>query len=517
MSTPDQPEPYAVNNSGPLGLVDSAICCILFALLCARDTLAQHFHLHRIDFQDDAYYYFVLARHLVQEGKSTFDGHTLTNGYHPLWMLVVAFQYKVFSQSPLLTRVIEILLGLGTLITTLLVVRLPNLLLNLLFTIGLFKVLTLFAFNGMETTLFAFCFGLFTYVGSRRTSGLNSSGVFDGLAAAAAIFARIDAVLFVLPQLLLMPGSRRRKATALGVIVALLIFYMAVNRHLFGVAMPISGDVKALGGLQLNHVFFHQLTAVSDQVTEVFYVIFSLLVISPLLIARTTDKIIRSVLLAFVVGTFTFLLRLIFLSSWDIWPWYNYPLLLAYVGCMPLALISAQRMAPKLVSYRTMLGAVSLLIMVWLGFSFQSAVKVRRAMPLGAYAINHEALERYGATLSGAYVAMGDRAGNFAAQYSGGVDQLEGIMNDKEYFEMLRKKGDVKALLCRRGVKFVVSYQPDLGVYDNHDLPTIRPELSQYPAPHFTVSHQDEVGKVWDLGKFKTYPSYLYIWRLRCE
>ena len=39
-------------------------------------------------FQDDAFYYLVPAKHLLQQGRFTFDGVTPTYGFHPLWMLV---------------------------------------------------------------------------------------------------------------------------------------------------------------------------------------------------------------------------------------------------------------------------------------------------------------------------------------------------------------------------------------------------------------------------------------------
>ncbi len=38
---------------------------------------------------DDAFYYFQIARNIVEGHGSTFDGITLTNGYHPLWMVIL--------------------------------------------------------------------------------------------------------------------------------------------------------------------------------------------------------------------------------------------------------------------------------------------------------------------------------------------------------------------------------------------------------------------------------------------
>ena len=38
--------------------------------------------------RDDAYYYFKVAQNISEGHGSTFDGVDVTNGYHPLWMLV---------------------------------------------------------------------------------------------------------------------------------------------------------------------------------------------------------------------------------------------------------------------------------------------------------------------------------------------------------------------------------------------------------------------------------------------
>ncbi|MGZ4726103.1 MAG: hypothetical protein ACXWB2_00140, partial [Acidimicrobiales bacterium] len=38
---------------------------------------------------DDAFYYFGIARNVAHGHGSTFDGIDPTNGYHPLWMLVL--------------------------------------------------------------------------------------------------------------------------------------------------------------------------------------------------------------------------------------------------------------------------------------------------------------------------------------------------------------------------------------------------------------------------------------------
>ena len=240
------------------------LCVGVFALFCSKALFYQYTHVHQIGFTDDAFYYFVVARHIVNDGISSFDGTTLTNGYHPLWMALLVLQFKALSQSLLLTRVIEYLLGAGALVFALLSANLPGRVRNVFFTLGFFAVLAKTSFNGMETTLFAFCFALFTYVSERRSRESVSGGIVDGLLAAAVVFSRIDSVVFILPQILLTGRSRFHKAVTLATTGACGVLYIAANKIYFGTAMPISGEIKALGGLQTNWALIHRLQQPSD-------------------------------------------------------------------------------------------------------------------------------------------------------------------------------------------------------------------------------------------------------------
>ncbi|MDP1544891.1 MAG: glycosyltransferase family 39 protein [Anaerolineales bacterium] len=52
-------------------------------------SLADTYALPNVWFQrDDAYYYYKVAQNISEGNGSTFDGINLTNGYHPLWMIV---------------------------------------------------------------------------------------------------------------------------------------------------------------------------------------------------------------------------------------------------------------------------------------------------------------------------------------------------------------------------------------------------------------------------------------------
>ena len=477
--------------------------------------------MHQVGFVDDAYYYIVLAQHLVHMGKSTFDGLSLTNGYHPLWMLLLAAQYKLFGESLMLTRAIEYLLGLGTLVVALRVVRLSGTVLNLVFSVGLYILLSHFAFNGMETTLFAFCFAAFTCYSQRSQNSAAPASIGLGLLAAAAIAVRIDAAVFILPQLLLSPGTRARRVVACATLLLCGLTYAALNHHLFGVNMPISGEIKSLGGLQINHRLLNLLATPSQPTTSLFYVAAAMFLLTLFTISRTTDATLRSVQYAYLIGFVLYLVRLLFFSSWRIWVWYDYPVLIGYIGCAPTLLLLLQRRLQHTFTQPQLTTATAILAVVGVALSSRSLIGPAQPQPLGYYYLNHLLIDRYANTLNGAPLAMGDRAGNFAYQYPGGVDQLEGLMNDRTYFNTLHTHGDVKALLCQRHIAFIASYEPDLGAYSTHPVATIRTALSQFPAPTITVAREDEIGRVSDLSQFSAPTtgdtnSFLYLWRLRC-
>src|SRR5207245_1195546 len=49
---------------------------------------------------DDAYYYLAIAANLADTGRSTLDGLTATNGYQPLWLIVLFLIGKLTGTHP---------------------------------------------------------------------------------------------------------------------------------------------------------------------------------------------------------------------------------------------------------------------------------------------------------------------------------------------------------------------------------------------------------------------------------
>ena len=59
---------------------------------------------------DDAFYYFGIAKHVVTGKGFTFDGLNRTNGFQPLWQLLILPIFAIFK-DPLLQIKVVIFLG----------------------------------------------------------------------------------------------------------------------------------------------------------------------------------------------------------------------------------------------------------------------------------------------------------------------------------------------------------------------------------------------------------------------
>lgn len=114
-------------------------------------------------YMDDAFYYFQIAKNLADGHFSTFDrGLTRTNGYHPVWMLLITPVYWICDPDAALfaIKVIEIMLLAGTAALVVVAARLAHLPWLLLFAVlpALYHNNSLLL--GLETAAGLFMLGL---------------------------------------------------------------------------------------------------------------------------------------------------------------------------------------------------------------------------------------------------------------------------------------------------------------------------------------------------------------------
>ncbi len=122
--------------------------------------------------RDDAYYYFKVAQNISEGKGSTFDGLNLTNGYHPLWMLVCVPIFALARFDLILPlRILLLVLAALRAATAILLYRLVK---GSLSTPVAALAALYWAFDlnlhwnmyqqGLETGLAAFCLLLFLFV-----------------------------------------------------------------------------------------------------------------------------------------------------------------------------------------------------------------------------------------------------------------------------------------------------------------------------------------------------------------
>lgn len=159
--------------------------------------------------RDDAYYYFKVAQNIANGAGSTFDGINLTNGYHPLW-LVVCIPIFWLTRHDLILPLRILLVGIGALnaATAVLLYRLikANLSQPVAALAASFWSYSILIFNtvyqpGLETPLAAFFIVLLLFQLSRiereRRPVSSRQMILLALLGSLAMFSRLDLVFLV--------------------------------------------------------------------------------------------------------------------------------------------------------------------------------------------------------------------------------------------------------------------------------------------------------------------------------
>ena len=115
------------------------------------------------DVGDDSFYYFQIAYHLAEGKFSTFDGGiTRTNGYHPIWLLLITPFYWIFDKETALfaIKALEIMLVAGGVALIAAAARLARLPWYLLFALLPILYQQRDLFVGLEAAAALFMLGL---------------------------------------------------------------------------------------------------------------------------------------------------------------------------------------------------------------------------------------------------------------------------------------------------------------------------------------------------------------------
>ncbi len=159
--------------------------------------------------RDDAYYYFKVAQNISEGQGSTFDGINLTNGYHPLWMMICVPIFSLARYDLILPlRILLVVMAALSVATSILLFRLLKkqtgpaiaMLATAFWALSL-EVHSIVTQQGMETGIVAFSMVLFLVL-LQKTESKAALGTRDlvylGLAALLVLFSRLDGIYFIL-------------------------------------------------------------------------------------------------------------------------------------------------------------------------------------------------------------------------------------------------------------------------------------------------------------------------------
>ena len=451
---------------------------------------------------DDFFYYLQIAHNLVQHGRSTFDGTTLTNGYHPLWMLVVTIFYFCGGDRAVFFGIA--VLTVAATVSTYLITQRLLLRYSMHPSIAAFWAAwaALFALSmdrtGMEVILTVpLLLAFVLFVADANYLQTPRGTVCAGVLAALVILSRLDTVLLLVLYFAALMVSEYRSSVLRRVpwiCVGLIpVFAYAIsNLWFFGSLGPVSSSAKhlqpdyAFSGKTLETLFYPLGLA-----AMAFLIPAMLLIVAGLIYAM---KHRRQPALFWAMLAFTplYLAVLSFSSDWGLWIWYRYPFIVSSIAGLLLL--------------REVLARLS-----WPNYLFTGAAFVLCAMfcvGLRKPPMNNEILnlamelKDFAATHPGIY-GMGDAAGTPAVVMGQPIVQLEGLVMDKKFLNNIREKRNLLDVLKEYGVRYYISTNAVPSGNGCFDLS--EPRVAGPRSPHMRAILCRPPVKYFDSGEYSVW------------
>ena len=491
----------------PLSLFSAAALALGAAVSFAR----LRFALPLAAYDDDAFYYFQIARNIATGHGSSFDGIHHTNGYHPLWMLVcVVLSWLATGRA---FFVLLQCVSFASFVVCFFAARKlfrqacrQNVLAEIAAVAVALQCLIL-THGGMEITL-TLPLALLLCVYRLRTgfTWSSRSAAIYGSLAALVVLSRLDSLLWIMLLLcgeFVLASRDSTKPYAKLILAAFigalpLALYALSNHHWFHVWMPVSGMSKEL---RLHHGFTLAGLRSSLYLLDQVYgplVVYPALVVMLCAIARVLwprqapQRIeVRAVAVSLMLFPVVQLLALGFTSDWAIWSWYLYPFVLAMLGALLLLLGDSPAKHEKARPGFYLPALLTCSLMLPMGVLYLATAIVGTEQPRwAAFALD---LQGFARSHPGIY-AMGDCAGASGYVVPQPIVQTEGLVMDAAFLNNIRKQRDLRDVLQSYNVSYYVTlratqvngcFHVEEPAQGGPDSPRMRTTLCQSPVASF--------------------------------
>jgi hypothetical protein len=412
--------------------------------------------------EDDHFYYATVADNLVRLGKLTYDGATLTNGFHPLWFAIVVALRAVCGGLGSSFYVALTVLATVSMVMTYELGRRYALRLGAsavlaaaiaaLYALGCARLMA----TGMECVVAVPLFMWWLLELARPEAMTSRRAARLGCIASLAVLGRLDiaiAVALTIAGYLICvrPALRHfgRWLLAFAAGAVALPVYLLVNWAYFGTPLPVSALAKRLVTLHGFSFAYARAVAFQTYFGPTIAVVLPLGAVALYLLWRRDKRWCAarfSGAVALIFALLFFFLNA--LSGWIFFGWYAYPLAPAMIAAPVFicqlwaryfsgatARCSAQMAMLALVAF---VPAAAALFYVEHGpkWSIRDNTLLSMSYELSAHMHEHEGL-----------YAMGACAGVAAYVVAKPVLQLEGIITDRRMVEHVRNQDRLQDVL----------------------------------------------------------------------
>jgi hypothetical protein len=469
--------------------------------LTAIATAALPLVTHRVlaYYADDFFYYLQIAHNLAEHGRSTFDGTTLTNGYHPLWLLVLTAFY-LYGGDQAVFFGIAVLTVAATVSTYLFTGRLLERH-SIRASMAAFWAAwaALFALSmdrtGMEVILTVpLLLAFVTFADGEEYLQTPRGAVAAGFLAALVILSRLDAVLLLVLYCAGLLLSRHRVLLLRRVPWMLLgltpVFaYAASNLWFFGSLGPVSSSAKhlepyyAFSTKTLESLFYPLgLVAMAFLIPAIALILGG----AVFGMARRSQSILFWTMLVF---TPVYLIVLSVSSDWGLWIWYRYPFIVSAIAGLLLLREGITGWSWTRYAFLPAAFVLCALFCVGLRKPPQNTEILNLAIQLKEFASVHP----------GTY-GMGDVAGTPAVVIGEPIVQLEGLVMDKKFLDNIREQRNLLDVLKEYGVRYYVSTNAEPTARGCFDLS--EPKVAGPRSPHMRATYCQAPAKFFTSGEF---------------
>lgn len=389
-------------------------------------------------FTDDFYYYLTTAKNFKNFGIVSFDQISLTNGYQPLWFIIILiFKYFINNDLTLNILIIFTIFFLSLLIFF----NFKNYLIQCKYTEEesvfisvLISYLTLFfSKNGMEAALAVFLF-------SSSILYLNKNIVIFSFLGFLTFLSRLE---FIFVYLIILSNEVFLKKKILNynyilklsIFPLLLIIYVLVNIYFFNLPFPESGIAKSLTReLKFNNHTFSFLMSGSNGM-KFISLLFYINCIGVLFIFSNKTKVFTKILL---ISVLIFFLSNSLRSPWPLWTWHFIFLAIS----TPLLLNDLLNYSNKKL-FKFLTGCISIFFLSSYFYLFQKDINAKSDHILNlANQINS-----YYQFSDNKIFAMGDMAGKTSYLLNKKLIQLEGLVSGKNMINNIKSERNLCSVL----------------------------------------------------------------------